>query len=85
MTAPVPAELLRDLFDAAVARADPRIAVPRHLPARPEGRTVVIGAGKAAAAMARAAAAPSRALIATQTARCCLSSKRSYSGPGCSR
>ena len=54
MTAPAPAELLRDLFDAAVARADPRLAVPRHLPARPEGRTVVIGAGKAAAAMARA-------------------------------
>ncbi len=54
MTAPAPAEFLRDLFDAAVARADPRLAVPGHLPARPEGRTVVIGAGKAAAAMARA-------------------------------
>ncbi len=54
MTVSAPAELLRDLFDAAVARADPRLAVPRHLPARPEGRTVVIGAGKAAAAMARA-------------------------------
>ena len=54
MTAPAPAELLRDLFDAALAAADPALAVPRHLPARPEGRTVVIGAGKAAAAMARA-------------------------------
>ncbi len=54
MTAPAPAEFLRDLFDAAVARADPRLAVPRHLPGRPDGRTVVIGAGKAAAAMARA-------------------------------
>ena len=54
MTVSAPADLLRDLFDAAVARADPRLAVPRHLPARPEGRTVVIGAGKAAAAMARA-------------------------------
>ena len=54
MTVSAPAELLRDLFDAALAAADPALAVPRHLPARPEGRTVVIGAGKAAAAMARA-------------------------------
>jgi hydroxypyruvate reductase len=50
----VPPDLLRELFDTALAAADPRLAVPRHLPAPPKGRTVVVGAGKAAAAMARA-------------------------------
>ncbi len=49
-----PRALLRRLFDAAVARADPLHAVPPHLPEPPRGRTVVVGAGKAAAAMARA-------------------------------
>jgi len=49
-----PRELLRALFDAAVAAADPARIVPAHLPAPPAGRTVVVGAGKAAAAMARA-------------------------------
>ena len=47
--------LLRNLFDAAVAAADPSVVVPRHLPAPPRGRTLVLAAGKAAAAMARAA------------------------------
>jgi hydroxypyruvate reductase len=42
------------MFDAAVAAASPKLRVPAHLPARPKGRTVVIGAGKASAAMARA-------------------------------
>jgi hydroxypyruvate reductase len=42
------------MFDAAVAAADPKICVPAHLPAPPKGRCVVIGAGKASAAMARA-------------------------------
>ncbi|MET0333522.1 MAG: DUF4147 domain-containing protein, partial [Rhizobacter sp.] len=46
--------LLRDLFDAAVAAAQPARCVPPHLPAPPRGRTVVIGAGKASAAMAKA-------------------------------
>ena len=46
--------LLRRLFDAAVAAADPARIVPAHMPARPKGRTVVVGAGKASAAMARA-------------------------------
>jgi hydroxypyruvate reductase len=50
-----PRALLRSLFDAAVATAHPRLCVPPHLPAPPEkGRTIVVGAGKAAAAMARA-------------------------------
>ncbi len=42
------------MFDAAVAAADPAKVVPVHLPTPPAGRTVVVGAGKAAAAMARA-------------------------------
>ena len=46
--------LLRALFDAAVAAADPATIVPAHLPARPKGRTIVVGAGKASASMARA-------------------------------
>ncbi|MFQ5775077.1 MAG: DUF4147 domain-containing protein, partial [Kiloniellaceae bacterium] len=54
MTPAAARALLRGLFDAALAAADPRRAVPPHLPAPPPGRTVVVGAGKAAAAMARA-------------------------------
>jgi len=49
-----PRELLRAMFDAAVAAAQPELCVPQHLPAPPAGRLVVIGAGKASAAMARA-------------------------------
>jgi glycerate 2-kinase len=45
---------LRSLFDAAVAAAQPALCLPPHLPPRPKGRTIVIGAGKASAAMARA-------------------------------
>ena len=47
-------KLLRSLFDAAVAAADPAVVVPRHVPALPKGRTIVVGAGKASAAMALA-------------------------------
>ena len=46
--------LLRSLFDAAVAAAQPALCLPPHLPEPPRGRTIVIGAGKASAAMARA-------------------------------
>jgi len=46
--------LLRELFDAAIASAQPALCIPRHLPEAPRGRTLVIGAGKASAAMARA-------------------------------
>ena len=49
-----PRDLLRRLFDAAIASAMPGLCVPPHLPEPPRGRTVVIGAGKASAAMARA-------------------------------
>jgi hydroxypyruvate reductase len=48
------AELLRNMFDAAVTSANPARCVPHHLPQPPVGRTIVVGAGKAAAAMARA-------------------------------
>lgn len=44
---------LRQLFDAAVAAAQPSLALPPQLPERPRGRTLVIGAGKASAAMAK--------------------------------
>ena len=51
-----PRDLLRALFDAAIASAQPAQVVPAHLPdpASVKGRLVVIGAGKASAAMARA-------------------------------
>ncbi|SOY52673.1 glycerate kinase type-2 family protein [Cupriavidus taiwanensis] len=49
-----PRALLRDLFDTAVAAVSASHCLPPHLPAPPKGRTVVIGAGKAAAAMAQA-------------------------------
>jgi glycerate 2-kinase len=41
-------------FERALGAVDPAKVVPRHLPDPPAGRTVVIGAGKASAAMARA-------------------------------
>ena len=44
--------VLHALFDAAVAAALPARVVPPHLPPPPKGRTIVLGAGKASAAMA---------------------------------
>ncbi|CAO4152226.1 Hydroxypyruvate reductase/glycerate 2-kinase [Methylorubrum thiocyanatum] len=49
-----PGDLLRRLFAAAVAAADPAVSLAQHLPSPPPGRTIVVGAGKAAASMARA-------------------------------
>jgi hydroxypyruvate reductase len=49
-----PRALLRRMFQAAIDAAQPALCVPRHLPQPPLGRLVVIGAGKASAAMARA-------------------------------
>ncbi len=50
-----PSQLMRTLFCAAVASADPERLMDRSLiPDRPTGRTVVVGAGKAAASMAQA-------------------------------
>lgn len=56
MTVDAPA-LLRRLFDAAIASAQPALCIPPHLPVPAElgaGRLIVVGAGKASAAMARA-------------------------------
>ncbi|PUE37789.1 glycerate kinase [Limnohabitans sp. Hippo4] len=49
-----PRTFLRQLFDAAVTRALPLENTPAFLPAAPKGRTLVLGAGKAAGAMAHA-------------------------------
>ncbi len=47
--------VLRRLFDAAVAAADPRLVLTAHLPAKPTGgRCVIVGGGKSAAVMAAA-------------------------------
>lgn len=64
--------LLQDSFAAALAAADPLRVVPGQLPPPPKGRTLVVGAGKAAAAMALAveqnwpAAAPLDGLVITR-------------------
>lgn len=64
--------LLRRMFDMAVESAAADTAVPPHLPPPPAGRTIVVGAGKAVAAMASAVEAhwpadrPLRGLVATR-------------------
>lgn len=61
--------LLRQLFDHAVAAADPMRSVPDALPPKPEGRVVVIGAGKGSARMAEAVEAawgPCEGLVLTR-------------------
>ena len=49
----VPEQILRKLFDTAVAAANPTLCLPSFLPQSPEGRTLVVGAGKASAVMAQ--------------------------------
>lgn len=49
-----PESFLISIFDAAVAAADPEKTIRDHLPAKPKGRTIVIGAGKGSAQMAAA-------------------------------
>ncbi|MBN9241681.1 MAG: glycerate kinase [Mesorhizobium sp.] len=49
-----PQSFLTSVFEAAVAAADPQKTIRAHLPARPKGKTVVVGAGKGAAQMAAA-------------------------------
>ena len=67
-----PPAFLRYLFDAAVARAQPLLNMPGLLPPPPRGRTLVLGAGKAAGAMAHAletlwpADAPLAGLVVTR-------------------
>ncbi|MEE9210943.1 MAG: glycerate-2-kinase family protein, partial [Kiloniellales bacterium] len=73
-TLPDPTTLLRALFEAALGAADPKLAVPPHLTPHltplPKGRTLVIGAGKAAATMAQAVEAswnaPLEGLVVTR-------------------
>ena len=52
--APQDRDLLTHLFETAVAAADPKKALAKHLPEPPIGRTIVIGAGKGVAQMAAA-------------------------------
>lgn len=54
MAGPDPRTLLLASFRAAVAAADPALAMAPHLPAPPRGRTLVVGGGKGAASMAAA-------------------------------
>ena len=64
-----PSDFLRELFRIAVAEADPMRMVSRHLPDRPAGRLIVIGAGKASARMAEAVEAhfgPCEGLVLTR-------------------
>lgn len=49
-----PRPFLVGLFEAAVQAADPLAAIRAHLPEKPAGRVVVVGAGKAASRMAAA-------------------------------
>jgi Putative glycerate kinase len=64
-----PRQLLRAMFDAAVAAAQPALCVPANLP-QPSGNLIVIGAGKASAAMAQAVeehwAGPLKGLVVTR-------------------
>ncbi|PLY41117.1 glycerate kinase [Janthinobacterium sp. ROICE36] len=53
-TTPAPRALLQAMFHAAIAAAQASHCVPPHLPPVPKGRLIVIGAGKASAAMAQA-------------------------------
>src|SRR5271157_5059758 len=63
-------KVLRDMFDAAVAAALPACCIPIHLPPPTNGRTVVVGAGKAAGSMAAAVEAhwdaPMEGLVVTR-------------------
>ena len=73
-----PETLLRALFDRAVEVADPMRTLAACLPARPPGRVLVIGAGKASARMAEAVEAawgPCDGLVITRYgyARPCIS------------
>jgi hydroxypyruvate reductase len=50
---PETSALLRQLFQAALDAADPAARIADHLPDRPRGRVIVVGAGKASGSMAR--------------------------------
>ena len=48
-----PRQVMLRMFEAAIAAASPEVCLPPHLPPRPQGRVLVVGAGKAAASMAK--------------------------------
>ena len=54
MTPEATRTFLRSMFDAAVGAAMPSQCVAQNLPVKPKGRTIVVGTGKASAAMAQA-------------------------------
>ncbi len=70
MTIVDPNIFLRDLFTAALDAVDPAAGVVRNLPEPPRGQTIVLGAGKASAAMAKAVEdhwpGPLEGLVVTQ-------------------
>ncbi|SEG89068.1 glycerate kinase type-2 family protein [Marinobacterium lutimaris] len=69
MPTPTPLRFLQSLFDRAVEVADPLRSLAEHLPERPKGRVVVVGAGKASARMAEAVEAawgPCEGLVITR-------------------
>ena len=78
-----PGTLLRRLLDAALASARPALCLPPHLPEPPAGRTVVVGAGKAAATMAQAVEiigrARSKASSSPATATACRRARSRWS------
>ena len=62
-------DILRSLFDTAIAAAQPTGKFDGRLPERPQGRTIVVGAGKAASSMAgafEAAWGPCEGLVVTR-------------------
>ena len=70
MEAKTPIILLKKAFEAAVEAALPSRVLPGHLPPYPDGRLIVIGAGKAAASMAQVVerhyAAPLEGVVGTR-------------------
>jgi glycerate 2-kinase len=58
------------MFDAAIASAQPAVCIPPYLPEAPRGRLIIVGAGKASAAMAQAVeanwSAPLSGLVVTR-------------------
>ena len=65
-----PREFLIQLFEEAVAAADPGLRIPAYLPDPPQGKLLVVGAGKASARMAKAVemnwSGPLSGLVATR-------------------
>ena len=65
-----PIKFLNTLFQVAVKAAQPEVCLPPYLPDQPKGRSIIIGAGKATAAMAEAVerqwSGPLQGLVITQ-------------------